>query len=142
MDPFKTMQLKHSYYIEEGMLDRQYQDMMRQMHPDLYHTKPEQDFAIMQSVEINQAFDILKDPIKRAASLLAIKSIDPDSLTMSFDKLAMCLELQENQAFDEAKSIFEAAQNAFGEAWGSGDLAALKENFLLMKYLARFLQSS
>jgi curved DNA-binding protein CbpA len=138
--PFDLLQLETSYHIDKDLLEKQYQDLMKQMHPDRYSTKPEQDFAIMRSVEINEAFEILKDPIKRAISLLKLQSIDPDHLSMSLEGLSICLEFQENEDYEGAKVMFGEAQNSFAKAWDELDKEALIENFLVMKYLARFLK--
>jgi len=141
-NPFTILQLNPTYDIDEEGLEHQYQDMMHHMHPDKYNTKAEQDIAIIRSVEINQAYAILKDPIKRAASLLALKYVDTDQLQMSLERLSHCLEIQENNDIAAAQNMFNMAQENFGKAWNASNLDSLKENFLVMKYLERFLRNN
>jgi molecular chaperone HscB len=62
------------FAIDRAALDARWKDLQREAHPDRFATAPAaaQREAMQWSVRINEAYQRLKDPIKRAAYLCAL----------------------------------------------------------------------
>ncbi|GJJ79525.1 Fe-S protein assembly co-chaperone HscB [Pasteurella canis] len=74
MDPFKIFDLPVDFHIDQTTLSSRYLALQKSLHPDNYttHSPQEQRLAIQKSAEVNDALQILKDPILRADSIIAI----------------------------------------------------------------------
>lgn len=140
-NPFEILNIRIGFDISEDMLLYNYQEMMRTAHPDQYPTKPEKEYAIMKSIAINQAFEKLKDPIKRAETILELAHINIIDAQIQKDLLEEILYIQEMNDFNTAQKEFDTAKVSFAKAFKDRNSQALKKNFLIMKYLARFLQN-
>lgn len=71
-DYFELFGLTRRYDIDEAELNRKYLAISRNIHPDRFGgAGPEmQSFALRASAAINQAYDVLRDPHRRAEYLL------------------------------------------------------------------------
>lgn len=73
MDPFATLGLPRSYELDVALLEARYRDLQRALHPDR-HTgagASQRRMSLAKAVEVNDAYRILKDDLKRAQALLA-----------------------------------------------------------------------
>ena len=113
---------------------------MRLTHPDIYRTSSEKTLAIAQSTLINHAFGILKDPIKRAETLLTLLDIDTTTTSLPLHVIEDIIVVQEKNDKKSAQKMFDDAKTSFAKAIQNKHVETLKDNFLIMKYLARFLQ--
>ena len=106
LNHFQKFNLEAKFSIDELNLETTYLKLQRQFHPD---SSPDQTQDQINSILINQAYQILKNPIKRAIYLLQLNGINIDSeecLTKpSTETLMLIMEIREE--------IFEAknAQN-------------------------------
>jgi molecular chaperone HscB len=68
---FEIFGLAPAYAIDREALDARWKDLQREAHPDRFATAdaPAQRQAMQWSVRINEAYQRLKDPLKRAAYL-------------------------------------------------------------------------
>jgi molecular chaperone HscB len=64
--------------IDRTLLDSRYRQLQREFHPDRYAAKGdvEKRLAVQATSLINQAYETLKSPLKRAQYLLELKDID------------------------------------------------------------------
>ncbi len=71
-NPFEIYGLELSFIIDEKQLEQQYFALQMQFHPDKFVTKStkEKMIASQISMNINEAYQLLKDPILRADYLL------------------------------------------------------------------------
>lgn len=72
---FSLFDLLPAFDIDLAELERRYFEAQRLFHPDRYAGKSavERGRAIERSMRINEAYDVLKTPLRRVRHLLAIK---------------------------------------------------------------------
>jgi molecular chaperone HscB len=104
---FSILNIVPAFDIDLAMLEAEYFKAQRQYHPDRFIGKSaeERTAALAQSMDINQAYEALKNPLKRAQHLLKLQGVtvgtDNDSIKPSPALLMEIMELQEQ--FEEAK---------------------------------------
>ncbi|WP_199611141.1 co-chaperone HscB [Flocculibacter collagenilyticus] len=78
MNYFDLFNLPFDYNIDVAELSSKYRDLQRAVHPDKFANAPERDrlYAVQKTAEINDAFQTLKHPLKRAEYMLAEKGVD------------------------------------------------------------------
>jgi molecular chaperone HscB len=101
MTPFILLGLQKQFQLDPQALEKAYFDAQKRAHPDQFaQASPEEKRkAIELSTQINQAYLILKDPLKRAEYLLEAAGFEP--LTHDPHILAEMLEWRERQESGE-----------------------------------------
>jgi molecular chaperone HscB len=105
---FSLLSILPAYDLDPKALEAQYFSAQRRLHPDRFIGKPDAErlAALQQSATINQAYDTLKDPLKRAQYLLLLQGIfvgtEKDTIKPSQELLVEMMELRES--IDEAAS--------------------------------------
>ncbi|MGQ0285692.1 Fe-S protein assembly co-chaperone HscB [Pasteurellaceae bacterium 22721_9_1] len=81
-NPFALFDLPVNFHIEQAILSERYLALQKSLHPDNFaHCSPqEQRLAMQKSAEINDALQILKDPILRADAIIAIHTGEQQNL--------------------------------------------------------------
>jgi molecular chaperone HscB len=71
-DPFTTMGVEPKFNLDLDKLAERHRDLSRALHPDRYAGAPaaERRMALGRAIEVNDAFRVLKDPVRRAEALL------------------------------------------------------------------------
>ena len=112
---FQLFGLPERFRFDSAVLDRAYQRLQGEVHPDRYATAgdTEQRLALQASARVNEAYRALKDPVARAHYLLSLHGID------AFDETDTKLPIDFLERQLERR---EAAANAAD----SGDTAALE----------------
>ena len=118
-----TLDFNHNFYELFGLaprfdldlaeLDRSYREIQVQIHPDKYAQAGDADRrASMQwTTRVNEAYQTLKEPMRRAAYLLALHGVDPEFETntaMSPEFLTRQMEWRE--AVEEASNAADACE--------------------------------
>jgi molecular chaperone HscB len=102
---FVLFGLPIGFHLNHEALASRYRELQRQYHPDRFaHHPEEQQKAVQWSSQLNTAYEILNNPVKRASYLLELAR-QPISLNTSIadtDFLMSQLELREQ--LDEATS--------------------------------------
>ena len=82
-DFFPVFSISPSWDVDIDDLGVRYRKLQQEFHPDRYATKSdtEKRVAVQAASFINQAFDTLKSPLKRAQYLLTLEDIDIDQET-------------------------------------------------------------
>ena len=75
-NPFALFDLPVAFQVDSALLNERYLALQKSLHPDNFSaaSAQEQCLAIQKSAEINDALRILKDPITRADSIIAINT--------------------------------------------------------------------
>ena len=75
-NPFALFDLPVAFQVDSALLNERYLARQKSLHPDNFSaaSAQEQRLAIQKSAEINDALRILKDPITRADSIIAINT--------------------------------------------------------------------
>ena len=74
IDPFSTLGLPRRYEIDMEKLETSYRELQKALHPDKHAgTSPSQRrMSLVKAVEVNDAYRVLKDDLRRAEALLAL----------------------------------------------------------------------
>lgn len=80
VDHFELFGLARDYELSQAELSQRFRDLQTKFHPDKYAalSVQEQRLAMQYSTHINDAYQCLKSPLKRAAYMLALQGIDAD----------------------------------------------------------------
>ena len=75
-NPLALFDLPVAFQVDSALLNERYLALQKSLHPDNFSaaSAQEQRLAIQKSAEINDALRILKDPITRADSIIAINT--------------------------------------------------------------------
>lgn len=76
---FELFGLPQRFAIEPAVLERSYREIQSQIHPDRFAGAgdAERRASMQWTTRVNEAYQTLKSPIRRAAYLLALHGIDP-----------------------------------------------------------------
>ena len=71
-DPFDTLGVEPRFDLDSSALEQRHRDLSRALHPDRYTGAPaaERRLSLGRAIDVNEAFRVLKDPIRRAEALL------------------------------------------------------------------------
>ena len=77
---YEIFSLPSGWQIDRTVLDSRYRQLQREFHPDRYAAKGdvEKRLAVQTTSLINQAYETLKSPLKRAQYMLELEGIDAD----------------------------------------------------------------
>lgn len=158
-DHFSRLGFEPGFDLDLDLLEKRYLSFQRSVHPDRFAAKPakERAMAEQQSVSLNQAFETLSDPLRRAAYLLELKgqaaAVDRDQTIADPALLMEVLEARE--ALSEAESIdavekltvragADAIQllSEISKAFAADDLVAANRLTTRLKYLRKFLEEA
>lgn len=103
---FELFDLPQQFTQDAGLIDARWRQLQRQAHPDKYAAQgaAAQRLALQWSVRINEAYQRLKDPIKRAAYLCELAGVPvlaENNTAMPKDFLQQQMHWRE--ALDEAQ---------------------------------------
>ena len=73
MDPFEALGVEPAFGLDVAALELRHRDLSRALHPDRHAAAgaAERRLALGRAIEVNAAFRVLKDPVRRAEALLA-----------------------------------------------------------------------
>lgn len=136
MNAFEVFGLQADTNIDLSALASRYRDLQSAVHPDRFAnaTDAEQRIAMARAVEINDAYNTLKDPVRRAMHLLSLKGIDAlaaSDTSMPVDFLMEQVEWREaladarlkedserlEEMASEITSILHSLGDTFAAAW-------------------------
>jgi len=109
-DDFELFGLQPRFAQDRAMLDARWKDLQREAHPDRFAAQgpAAQRVAMQWSVRINEAYQRLRDPLKRAAYLCElhgapIRAEDNTAMPAAF----LMQQMQWREALDEATGAAE-----------------------------------
>lgn len=71
-DPFETLGVKAQFNLDLRALEQRHRDLSKALHPDRYAGAPatERRLSLGRAIDVNEAFRVLRDPIRRAEALI------------------------------------------------------------------------
>jgi molecular chaperone HscB len=77
MDPFATLGIPRTFDVDLAAVEKVHRELSRALHPDRYvrASASERRAALGKAVEVNEAWRIVRDPIRRADALLALRGV-------------------------------------------------------------------
>ena len=93
---FETFNLPVLFNIDIDMLNHQYRTLQKTIHPDRFvnATNAEKKQSLQKSTQINDAYQVLKDPIKRASHIISLHQVLKEN-TLPPDFLMQQMEWEE-----------------------------------------------
>lgn len=76
-NPFETLGVDPVFDLDLAVLERRHRDLSRALHPDRHAASGagERRMALGRAIEVNEAYRVLKDPVRRAEALLALRGV-------------------------------------------------------------------
>ncbi len=154
-DHFARLGLSPSFDIDGALLDQRYFEQQRQLHPDRFATRTGRERALSQSqaVALNEAYETLKDPLRRADYLLQCRqggAVAAGCYMVNDSRLLMeAMELREalaeaaavgvvNTLAKRAASDIESCLRNLSFAFAEDDIEAAARLTTRLKYLRKF----
>src|SRR5437899_2895742 len=77
LDKFAVLGLPRAYELDERALEETFRALSRKLHPDRFvrATPRERRFSLEQTTLLNDAYRTLRDPVRRAEHLLALRGV-------------------------------------------------------------------
>ncbi len=112
-DHFTRLGLRRAYGLDPAELDRQYFGFQKRLHPDRFATRTAKERALsqQQATALNEAYETLKDPLKRAAYLLQLagRAADVDQTATVTDPELLMEAMEMREALADAETAEEIA---------------------------------
>lgn len=158
-DHFTRLGLAPDFDLDDEKLEKQYLGFQRVLHPDRFAAKPAKERAIAESqaVALNEAYEVLDDPLKRATYLLQMKGVisevaeertvsDPALLMEAMEKREALSDAESADAIEtlmanEAASAIQCLSD-ISRAFADDDLAAANRAVLRLKYARKLLEEA
>jgi molecular chaperone HscB len=108
---FELFGLTPSFALDNSTLSSKYRDLQATVHPDRFvnGTDAEKRFSVEQSTNINDAYQTLKDPTRRAIYMLSLKNIDAmDETNTKMPHEFLMQQLEWREALEFAKECEDA----------------------------------
>ena len=113
---FEIFGIAPAFALDRNALDQRWKDLQREAHPDRFASSdaPAQRLAMQWSVRINEAYQRLKDPLKRAAYLCELQGAPvqaENNTAMPAVFLMQQMEWRENLEDTDSAQGLEALAN-------------------------------
>ena len=103
VDHFAVFGLSPTFALDPAALATRYRELQQAVHPDRYaaSSAAEQQIAVARALEVNAAWQCLRDPVARALHLLelaGVDALDPSETAMPSEFLMRQIEWREKLA--------------------------------------------
>jgi molecular chaperone HscB len=159
MDPFATLGIPREFDVDLAAVEKTHRELSRALHPDRFvGTGPsERRAALGKAVEVNEAWRIVRDPIRRAEALLKLWGVavgenqepkaDPEFLMEMLELREALAEAKQARDLSAvrrmAKAIAEragAVERRLAEGFARGQHAQLVASVGELRFFRRFLE--
>ena len=107
---FELFEIPAQFAQDRSVLDTKWKDLQREAHPDKFAAQgaAAQRIAMQWSVRINEAYNRLKDPLKRATYLCELNGAPIEAHTnTSMPPAFMMMQIEWREALEEAETAAE-----------------------------------
>jgi molecular chaperone HscB len=162
LDPFETLGLARRFDVDLAAVEKTHRELSRALHPDRFVASgvSERRTALAKAVEVNEAWRIVRDPIRRAEALLRLagaETVEGAEPTARPELLMEMLELREalgdaKQARDvgavrkmaadvesRARGVERSLAEGFARGTARGEAVALSTWVGELRFYRRFL---
>jgi molecular chaperone HscB len=156
-DDFTLFGVPERFALDAAQLDRRWRELQTEVHPDRFAAQgaAAQRIAMQWSVRVNQAYQRLKDPLKRAAYLCERRGAPVQAeRNTAMPREFLMQQMAWREALDEANDsasvqaldaqVAAQEQALLGRLQASfdehGDAAAAAEQLRALMFVARFRQ--
>ena len=77
---FELFGLPARFAVEVSVLEARYHELQREVHPDRFAAAPdaERRVSMQLATRVNEAYQTLKSPLRRAVYILRLRGVDPE----------------------------------------------------------------
>jgi len=107
VDPFDILGIAPSFDVDLAAIERRYRDLSRVLHPDKHvrSSPAERRMALGKAVEVNEAWRLMRDPIKRAEALFRRRGVEVrEGAEPKANPELLMQMMEEREALSEAKA--------------------------------------
>lgn len=131
---FQLFGLPEQYRLDNAQLDQQFHALQMQVHPDKFAHLPEAErrMSMQWATRVNEAYQTLRNPIRRGRYLLSLHGVDTQEETntaMPGDFLMQQLEWRE--AIEEAQRANDAAELDAMESRLRHEMSSMQERLAI-----------
>lgn len=104
-NPFQILGLEPAFALDLAELEQRQRELNRALHPDRHAGRPpaERRESLARSMDINQAYRVLRDPASRAEALFELLGINEISERTINDPVLLSEMLEQRELLDEAR---------------------------------------
>lgn len=97
MNYFELFKFSPAFDIDTAVLAERYRELQRAVHPDKFAHDTEQQklLSVQRTAQVNDGYQTLKDPIRRAEHMLALRGIDLSHETTTVKDTAFLMQQME-----------------------------------------------
>jgi molecular chaperone HscB len=106
MDPFAILGIPRTFDVDLPLVEKTHRELSRALHPDRYvgAGASERRASLAKAVEVNEAWRIVRDPIRRAEALLSLRGVEVgQGAGPSADPEFLMEMLEQREALAEAR---------------------------------------
>ncbi len=109
---FALFDLPVSFDVDLDALSVRYREAQRAVHPDKFAnaSEVERRLSVQMAARINEAYQILKDPLLRGRYLLELQGVAPDDADTSFDGAFLMEQMELRERLAEVKNSANPVQ--------------------------------
>lgn len=158
-DHFSRLGLPVAYALDVPKMEQQYFVLQRKLHPDRFGAKSAKEKALsqQQATQLNDAYETLKDPLKRAAYLLGLlgQKVDLHGSVTITDPILLMEQMERREAIAEAttREAIEAliaraesdvlqCQEDMADAFARSDLSRAADLAIRLKYFTKMVEDA
>jgi len=77
---FELFGLPARFALDAAALEARYRELQREVHPDRFAAAPEPErrASMQRATRVNEAYQTLKSPLRRAVYILRLRGVDPE----------------------------------------------------------------
>lgn len=116
---FQLFGLDVGFELDEALLSKHYRELQRAVHPDRYANAPDRErrLAVQRAAEINDAYQVLRDPLGRARYLLELAGVRWDEeRNTTTDPTFLMEQMELRESLHEARDAAEPLARVAGIA--------------------------
>ena len=113
---FELFAIPTAFDIDLQHLSKNYQELQKLTHPDRFAGQSEQQqrVAIQKNSQVNDGFQVLKSPVRRAEHILALRGIDMANETQTMQDMEFLMQqmhwreaLEDSEQANEPQRVIE-----------------------------------
>lgn len=125
VDHFARLGVDRRFTVDDDQLGKRYLALQRRLHPDRFVTRSarERALSMQQATSLNEAYESLRSPLRRAEYLLSLAGGERDGAVSESDPEVLVEAMEDREALAEADTA-----DAVGAI--QGDVAGRRETVL------------
>lgn len=113
VDHFQRFGIDVTFDMDVPALDKLYFDLQRKLHPDRFATKSPKERALsqQQATALNDGYETLKDPLKRADYLVHLKGVNvlPEGCNLVHDQSILIEAMEMRERLEAASTMADVS---------------------------------